>query len=341
MKENNQIYLIKSTAVLFTVSVHFLLNSGFYEAAITTPAAVIWMGLRQVFITAVPLFLIATGYLMNKKTLTTTYFCKLLPVYATYLFISLTVWLVSVFVLHEDWHFSEAVRGILNFSTVSYSWYVEMYLGLYLMIPVLNLIWHARTEKHYHHYLVLLSGLLFFVPSLLNSYGKVVPDFWQSAYPVGYYFFGAYFSEYAEDPNPQQAKQALALLVILLTINIGTDVRTNYNTVFQWLPRNDYFGYQTASISLVLFYLGSQLAIGERLKRVLKPIATATLSIYLLSDLTDKFTYQLYNTWLPHLNQRMLFGLLPIAFSFTVAALTGIAMSKLIAFCFASFHSQH
>ena len=75
MKERNiNLDLIRCVAAIFVISVHFCLNSGFYELTCSGMRMLIMCILRTAFITCVPLFLMLTGYLMNKKELTISYY---------------------------------------------------------------------------------------------------------------------------------------------------------------------------------------------------------------------------------------------------------------------------
>ena len=59
--------LIRATAVLFVVSVHSLSYIGFYEQRSIGWAYFMASILRVVFITCVPLFMILNGYLQQEK----------------------------------------------------------------------------------------------------------------------------------------------------------------------------------------------------------------------------------------------------------------------------------
>ena len=80
MKRNSSIDLMKSCAIFFVISVHFLLNSGFYDMTIHSTLAIFWIGIRTILITCVPLFLVATGFLMNRKELSAQYVLGIVPV---------------------------------------------------------------------------------------------------------------------------------------------------------------------------------------------------------------------------------------------------------------------
>lgn len=75
MQERNyNLDLIRSVAVIFVLSVHFFLNSGFYGIICEGEKMFVMCVLRTSFITCVPLFLMLTGYLMCKKELSLKYF---------------------------------------------------------------------------------------------------------------------------------------------------------------------------------------------------------------------------------------------------------------------------
>ena len=60
--------LIRCIAVFEVISVHFFLNNGFYNQTICK-SLFSQVCFRTLFMTCVPLFMILTGYLMNKKEL--------------------------------------------------------------------------------------------------------------------------------------------------------------------------------------------------------------------------------------------------------------------------------
>lgn len=119
---------------------------------------------------------------MKNKQLSIAYLKNLFPILFLYVSISLFDWICSFF-MDGSQNFIEAIFGLFDYSTDRYSWYVEMYIGLYLVIPLLNLIWQSNKNRFFHFYVVGVSLLLFFIPSLLNSFGKVIPDFWLQLIP--------------------------------------------------------------------------------------------------------------------------------------------------------------
>ncbi len=73
-KRNINLDIIRSIAVFSVLSVHFFLNNGFYTEIIKGKRMFVMFTMRTAFMICVPLFAILTGYLMNKKILSKTYY---------------------------------------------------------------------------------------------------------------------------------------------------------------------------------------------------------------------------------------------------------------------------
>lgn len=316
MERNYSIDLIKSSAVFFVISVHFLLNSGFYDEPIRTNLMFFWMWTRQLTITAVPLFLLSTGFLMHNKQLSVAYLKKLFPVLFLYVSISIFDW-VCLYFVDGSQDFVEAIFGLFDYSTNRYSWYVEMYIGLYLLIPLLNLIWQSSKNRFFHRYIIGVSLLLFFIPSLFNLFGKVLPDFWVAAYPIGYYFIGAYLAEYQEDFK--KIKKTGIFLFVMINCFFFIDLLRNHQIGYQDFEGNQYYGFETLVISVFFFIFCLQRSLPLSSHRFIKWISTNTLGIYLMSDVTDQLIYPLAKYLFPTLELRLRYGFLFILLSFTGA----------------------
>ena len=48
---------------------------------------------------------------------------------------------------HMTYTFKEAVLSFFDFTAAQYAWYVEMYIGLFLLIPFLNLIYNNLKSQ--------------------------------------------------------------------------------------------------------------------------------------------------------------------------------------------------
>jgi surface polysaccharide O-acyltransferase-like enzyme len=95
--------------------------------------------LHQLGISCVPLFLILTGYLNREKKLSAGYFRGLTVTALSYICICI-IGLVISHLREEIITFGSAVHSIFNFTANGSAWYFEMYAGLYILIPFINLV---------------------------------------------------------------------------------------------------------------------------------------------------------------------------------------------------------
>jgi len=56
-----------------------------------------------------------------------------------------------------------------------YSWYVNMYIGCFLLIPFLNLLWNSLSSQESRRILVIVLLVLTALPSVLNVYDLETP----------------------------------------------------------------------------------------------------------------------------------------------------------------------
>lgn len=141
----------------------------------------------------VPFFIMLTGFLNTRKTLSKDYYRGIKRVIIPYLIISIITWAV----LSVDHSLKGLVLGILGFRAVGYAWYVEMYIGLFLLIPFLNMVLRQVFDNGQTKYLLLTALFLTALPPLLNR-GDIhlVPGFWIMTFPVTFYIIAATIREY-------------------------------------------------------------------------------------------------------------------------------------------------
>ena len=86
----------------------------------------------------VPLFIILTGYLMSSKKWSGKYYLGIVKTLGIYVLASILCIIYKVHVLNTEITVKNAIFSILDFTGANYSWYIEMYIGLFLLIPFLN-----------------------------------------------------------------------------------------------------------------------------------------------------------------------------------------------------------
>lgn len=325
MRERNlNADLIRCVAVFSVLSVHFLLNNGFYSVPVTGKKMFVMCVYRSVFMNCVPLFMLLTGYLMWQKTLSKKYYKGIIKTLEIYVLASIACLLFKKFVQGGTVTFKTALLGILDFDAANYAWYIEMYIGLFLLIPFLNLIYHGLKEKKQKQWLIVTMLLLTFLPKLVNNfnlqtegwwmnpassdkYDPIVPAFFTAMYPITYYFIGAYLREY----DWKISKRKNLLLFLLAVVLMGAyNYYRSYGGKFLWLS-NSTWGGENLAASTLLFTLLLHLnlkKLPEWLKGILVYISQISLGIYLISWIFDRIVYDGYvKVLIPETTDRFIF----------------------------------
>ena len=173
MKREPGIDLVRCLGLFFVNGIHFFLKNGYYgEAQI---GAFIWGAncFRWLFFSCNGLFLLLTGYLKSTKPFTKDYYKGLLPILVGYALTCMITYPIRHFALGEELSIFEWIGIFVTFS--NYSWYLEMYLGLILFSPILNLaLERVRDEKT----LLTLAGVMIVLTALPSITAlNLIPDY--------------------------------------------------------------------------------------------------------------------------------------------------------------------
>lgn len=150
--------VLRALAIASVVGGHFFMNTAFGRTPVDTPSMFMQNAMQYLLTTiGVPLFLMLTGYLNCTKRLTVGYFPKLVRVLVSYVVISVVSYAVLLAVGAEAFSIKGFVNGLGGFNIIRYSWYINMYIGLFLLIPVINIILEKALNDHGNHIAWLLS----------------------------------------------------------------------------------------------------------------------------------------------------------------------------------------
>ncbi len=332
-KRNINLDLIRFVAILSVISVHFIRNIGFYGANIVGPKLSIAVFFRTLLMICVPLFLLLTGYLMNKKVISKKYYLSIFRVIFIFLSAKIVYLLVDYFYFHNLDGFVTVLRHIFSYSNEiyynDYSWYVNMYFGLFLLIPFLNLIYNNLKDKKQKQILILT---LFFLTSLsaLNIKNiTIIPDWWGGIYPLTYYFIGAYICEYGFNIKKSHALIYLILITLLSSIFY---LILSYNKLFITRLFNDYRGPLNFIISVLVFGILLNLnlsKIPEFIKKCIIKISNLSFGMYLFSYIIDKIIYDKLNSLVLNINDRFIYGFLIIPLVFLSSFILSFIFSNI------------
>lgn len=279
--------IIRIAAFLCILGIHFYYKSGFYGVELRGKRAYVCTLCWTFFLSGVPMFLLLSGYLLNWKKPTVRYYTGLLKTLFMYVLAGIFCQLYI-----RPATFREAVKSFLLFEAAPYGWYVEMYVGLYLLIPFLNIAYHALPEKKYKLGLILSLAILTSLPGLFNMDHKLLPAYWLKFYPVTFYFVGAYLSEYP----PKMKKRWLFLLLAVQFLLYGSSVfwKDHGSVVsWQWTCFEDLRNLITAVLLFSLLQSIRTEKWNPKLKKFLKYISGLTFGAFLVSWVFDTIVY----TW--------------------------------------------
>lgn len=320
-ERNLNLDLIRTVATLSVLSVHFFLNAEFYHVPIIGKRMYVMVFIRTACIVCVPLFLMLTGYLMCHKELSGQYYRGVVKTLTTYLIVGLFCYAFRFVILKEEVTWKRIVKGLLKYRASDYGWYIEMYLGLFLLIPFLNVLYQGLTTKRRKQVWLLTLFAMVTLPTVTNIWGfKVLPSWWRGIWPLQYYFAGAYLREYR--PRLPRVKNIFLLLGVLLGSTLFIIWRLRGQT-FEWGTYNDWFGWQNVASSVLLFILLLHINLSglpHMGKRLLLGISRLSLGIYLSSWMADAWYYPILNRHVPQMTMRLNYFPLSVLIVFTCSA---------------------
>lgn len=187
--------VVRACAAALVLCVHFFLNDGYYNAPLVGGWMAVNTMVRVACMTCVPLFLLLTGYLEVGKNWKVGHLRKLFPVLITYVLCGLACLAFKAVYLQTPLGPREWIGQLLNYSAAPYAWYIEMYIGLFLLAPIFDLAWRGMG-KELKRWTILSLLLLASLPCLTGTRWDILPDFWAGFYPPCFYFIGRYLKDY-------------------------------------------------------------------------------------------------------------------------------------------------
>jgi surface polysaccharide O-acyltransferase-like enzyme len=198
-----------------------------------------------------------------------------------------------------------------------------MYIGLFIVIPFLNLIYNGLESKKQKQ--MSLAGLILIVtiPPMINKHfvgtekllNVSIPT-WTRLYPIMYYFIGAYISEY----KPQIKKWlGTASLIGLIGITGTYYYLTNYTGTFAWGDYQDSCAFPIMLLAFVLFVVLSNINLSNANGKVLKVLthfSELTLGAYLMSYIFDEMIYTELRNAVPDMLDRFYYYPITVLTSF-------------------------
>lgn len=282
--------LTRAFAIFAVIGGHFFSIHTEFRYSPISDLSMLLQGIAQsVFGCGVPLFIMLTGYLNVNKAPNKKYYSGIWRVLAAYLFFSIVTLAFRHFALKESISILAGLKSILDFSSFMYAWYIEMWIGLFLLVPFLNILYKGIESRRHKLLLIATLSALTFLPLFTNRYGQhLLPAFWTSLYPVAFYYIGSYIREYQPEINRLTA--SAIILAIAAFPGLFTMILAPGHTQIHIL--GDCFGIfgaiQAVLIFLMLYKLNCR---NYGFSQVIYWISLLSLDIYLCCYIFDALVY--------------------------------------------------
>lgn len=337
--------ILKILAALFVVGVHSFLYDGFYYEPITDRKFIIPIATRWITYTCVPIFMTVSGYLMKNKKLDKKYYLGLLRVIVIYIVVSI----ICMRFNHEHYgtEFTAwtIMKGFLEYTNANYGWYVNYYIALFAVIPFLNLAFNGLENKKQRFVLVLTVAVFtIFARSLFLGFeraeqSRLFPDYLNGAWPIAYYYAGAFIREYPPKRcfrNKALVFAVLAAAVIFITESTYQHSSGNADENYRFLSWhfNDYGTYPVFIIAVCIFLLLFDITIRNKVAEfIIKQLSGATFALYLISYVFDNKNYAEFNAKYPDVYERWKHSYEIIGKNFLYSLICALVIQNLYKLC--------
>ncbi|MEF2920322.1 MAG: acyltransferase family protein [Acutalibacteraceae bacterium] len=276
--------LIRCLALLFVLTFHSFLYNGYYHAGQVGLDMYLAGSFRWLSVSCIGLFLMLSGYLKSENTNIKSCYRALLSVILCYFLVAAITIPIRHFVFNEVHTFSAWLTMLFEFSAVKYGWYVEMYIGLVLIIPFINVALKHLSNKEMNYFAVAMLIL-----TALSGATKwsVFPDYWRITYPITYYILGAIVRRC----QPKVDTWLGLLGAVSVAAVLGGFTVLSTDGMLQDAVVWEFADIWIVLIVVCLFVALYRVKIHPIVSRVLKVMAGGCYGGYLLSHLLDAKVY--------------------------------------------------
>jgi surface polysaccharide O-acyltransferase-like enzyme len=289
MKRENGADLFRIMGMLFVNMLHAYLYNGFYYEAQEGFAMWAANSTRWLVYGCNAMFMLLTGYLKTTSPWGKRYYKSLVAVLVGYVLTCVVSYPIRYFCIGERDPLPVWIDRLVTFS--NYAWYVEMYIGLFLFSPLINL---ALDKIHEPKKMWMLAmGLLIVTVGHSATTRNLLPDYCSGMYPLALYMLGAVIRR-TQPKIPAWLGIAVAMSVAfgLGLVSLKTATKDFYTGFSQ-----GYGGFWVVLMVTALFFGVYRLRVGERCGKVLSWLSGGVFEGYILSRLFDVWIYGTVPQW--------------------------------------------
>ncbi len=318
--------LIRSIACFFVVGAHFYLNMDYYNVPMEGAKMFVMTACRWLFVTAVPLFFMLTGYFKKKKiTADKTHYKALIPLVISYVVISVGKMILYNRLYGKIYGVKEIFQNLGNYQI---AWYMGLYLCVFLLIPFLNKAWYALSEKEQNILLITLA----FLCTVYPAFKYVGPSYFIGVYPVLFYYLGIAVSQ-----RRWRANKLLLIAILVFTIALEATISMKFTTtgVFDWnliQTADGTYGTFFISVCTICIFLALyEVDVKPKIIRaLLSAISSVSFEIYLFAGAYDAIIYGYAKRYLNGPVEAFWWFFVTVPLSFTCAFISSFIFRKVV-----------
>ncbi|WP_455818996.1 acyltransferase [Clostridium butyricum] len=249
---------------------------------------------------AVPSFLMITGYLLLNKsteikidTIIKKYVFRM--IFIIFTFGVLFAWIEIIFNKKEI-NINQIYCSILNViqgKTWDHLWYIYMLIGLYLIIPIIQVFFKNASKNLIEYSIILLFIFSSMLPMMENfniCIGIITPI--SSVYLL-YLLIGAYFKKYKVTISDKKINFLLIFSVILIC------VITWCNYIFNLSIESKIIGYDSPiiiiqSVTLFIIVMNSKITLSQSINNIILSISKNSFGIYIIHMFFINIIYKFF-----------------------------------------------
>lgn len=281
--------ILRLMALFFVNGVHSFLYNGFYSQPQVGGAMWVADCLRWICYGCIGVFLMLTGYLKSQKPLNKQYFFSLVSVLLGYLLTCMISFPVRQFLLDDKLTLAEWIEKCVTFG--NYAWYVEMYIGLLLFSPAINLALDQLKKEGELKWAAAIAFCVTALPSVTSR--NLIPDYWISLYPFTYYVLGAVIRRL----QPKvKAWEGLILTACWVGIMGGISLLSTDEGFSKGFTQG-YGGFWVTVMVSLIFLTFYRVKLKPKAARIAAWMAGGVFEGYILSRLFDVWIYGKFPQW--------------------------------------------
>jgi len=288
--------LYRCVGLLFVNALHACLYNGFYSEPQLGAGMLFADTFRWLFYGCNSMFMLMTGYLKSGSTWGRGYYKSLVAVIVGYILTCVISYPIRYFLIGETDPLPVWIQRFFTFS--NYAWYVEMYIGLILFSPIINLAVNSIHDNKRLFLLAITMVVLSSLPAETRVEGPdgnyaLIPDYWSSLYPMTLYVIGAVIRKTKPD-IPGWLGLSVAFLV---AFGLGITSLMTATAKFTSGYTTGYGGFWIIVMVTGLFLGLYRRKIPEKAGKALAWISGGVFEGYILSRLLDVWIYDTVKQW--------------------------------------------